>query len=128
MKTHINPIITTSAWIAADCGEVLDIHEVNAIEINQSTDDGVFEDQDAWDAYEDSIIDNGIPESVIQFWDLELRKPEYTWVTRVGLDRYVGVNSDALEFEFSYELFVSRGGDKLTVTIEYYVKTTFKDS
>ena len=124
MKTYTKPAITNSAWISAGLGEVLDINSEITIEVNQSTDDGVFEDQDAWDQYEDSIIENGIPESVIQWWEIELRTSPYTWVTQIGLDRYIGINADALEFEFSHELFVLKD----SIAIEYYVKASFKES
>mgnify|MGYP003659777676 CR=1 FL=1 len=124
MKTYTKPTITNSAHMAENTNELLAINDKILVEINQSTDDGVFEDQDEWDQYEDSIIENGIPESVIQYWELELRKPLFKWVTRIGLDRYIGVSADALEFEFSHELFVYSD----SVCIEYYVKASFKES
>ena len=128
MKLFNECDVVLAVWAAESDEGVLDKDNVNIVEVNSSSDDGVFETREAWDEYLSSLASNGIPASVIEYWDKELRKREYVWVVQTGVDHYIEINSDDLEFSFDWEPMTrgQRGGVHTVEVIEYTVKAKFK--
>ena len=117
--------ISLTAWEVAEGDHVFDIDNKNIVQLDSSDDDGTFETPEAWNEYVKTVEENGLPSGVIAYWEKELRNTIYVFARQVGVDAYIELDADDLEFEFDAEFFQTPNGIS-TVEIVFTTKIKSK--
>lgn len=116
--------ISLTAWEVEEGDHVFDMDNTNIVQIDSSDDDGTFPTRADWNEYAKTLEENGLPSGVIAYWDKELRNTKYVFARQVGVDAYMEIDFDELEFEFDVDFIHYRNSDRISAEITF--KTKFK--
>lgn len=117
--------ISLTAWEVEEGDHVFDIDNTNIVQIDSSDDDGTFETPEAWDEYAKTIEENGLPSGVIAYWEKELRNTKYVFARQVGIDAYIELDADDLEFDFDVD-FAHYANGRVSAEITFTTKIKSK--
>lgn len=134
MKVINSEQVENYVFAAIENGSYLEVGKPILLEILCEDYDGIFENKKSWQSFINGnfrfygeIYLSGEPkDSTIKKWCLDLNEYKDLFVVKVGVDKYIKVDSEDLDFEFHYDCNFFTRDSNFPCQVEIYATANFK--